>query len=170
MYFVKLGLNSIKFATFTGSNLYFSELENHLKTLSYPINPNSVNVATNLKAAKSNQGDKHESETTNKEKCERMFKKLASQLLKIESPDFKRSYLRNNSNDVSLTDKNPEDEDDYGYGVKNNALINILIQPLEKRFKFHFFTNRKTNNLDKVGFRFVLNYKEFCKKSDLNSF
>lgn len=31
-----------------------------------------------------------------------------------------------------------------------NTLIQLLIQPLEKRFKFHFCTARKTNNLDKV--------------------
>ena len=33
---------------------------------------------------------------------------------------------------------------------KKNTTLNILVSPLEKRFKFHFFTNRKTNNLDKV--------------------
>ena len=31
-----------------------------------------------------------------------------------------------------------------------NALIALLVESLEKRFKFHFFGNRKTNNLEKV--------------------
>ncbi len=30
-----------------------------------------------------------------------------------------------------------------------NILIELLVEPLEKRFKFHFFGNRKTNNLEK---------------------
>ena len=30
-------------------------------------------------------------------------------------------------------------------------LISIIVKPFEKRFKFHFFANRKTNNLEKVN-------------------
>jgi hypothetical protein len=73
----------------------------------------------------------------NKEKYEHVFKKLAKQMLEIESPSFLQPFLFSSS-DV----KKPV--------TTSNSLIEILIRPLEKRFKFHFFTARKTNNLDKV--------------------
>lgn len=76
----------------------------------------------------------------NKEKYEHVFKKLAKQMLEIESPNFLQPFLLSSSGKKPVT--------------TSNSLIEILIRPLEKRFKFHFFTARKTNNLDKV----VLNF------------
>jgi hypothetical protein len=118
-----------------------SEIQNQLQALSYPINPQSASLNTASLMAKSSksskaQADKNEAQVKAiKEKCESMFKKLASQLLQIESPDFRATYLR---------------ESDENSSQNVNSLIQILISPLEKKFKFHFFTNRKTNNLDKV--------------------
>jgi len=34
--------------------------------------------------------------------------------------------------------------------TKKILLIDLLARPLDKRFRFHFFTNRKTNNIEKV--------------------
>lgn len=102
--------------------IFRSEIENCLTNLSYPSKTNEVTVKPSPSSAES----KTEAiiAVANKEKFEAMFRKFARHLLKIETTDSSKT---------------------------DNALIQILIQPLEKRFKFHFCTARKTNNLEKVG-------------------
>ncbi|CAF0708520.1 unnamed protein product [Brachionus calyciflorus] len=41
------------------------------------------------------------------------------------------------------------DEDNEALTDKINTVIDLLVQPLSKRFKFHFFTSRRTNDLSK---------------------
>jgi hypothetical protein len=55
--------------------------------------------------------------------------------------DFKLSELnqRSTSNPCSNHEKKPI------------LVIGLLARPLDKRFRFHFFTNRKTNNIEKVS-------------------
>lgn len=36
-------------------------------------------------------------------------------------------------------------------GQNQNSVIETIIKPFEKRFRFHFFTNRKTNDINKVS-------------------
>jgi len=59
-------------------------------------------------------------------------------LIKIESCDSRRIILNHA--------KNENNENN----IINSIVIILLVKPLEKRFKYHFFGQRKTNNLDKV--------------------
>ena len=83
-----------------------------------------------------------------REKNEQVLKKLAKQMLTIESQSFEQRRRLELDTDVV--------ESKCAFLKLSPKLIQILIQPLEKRFKFHFFTNRKTNNLDKVSFGIYL--------------
>ena len=98
------------------------------------MNQNEANATTAVATSNASMSldGKNEAQiqAANKEKFENFFKKLAKYILTIESPSFHKLE--------SVTDS------------KSNSLIKLLIQPLEKRFKFHFCTSRKTNNLDKV--------------------
>lgn len=108
--------------------------------MSYPVNQNdasaTVAVATSNASLSLDGKNEAQIQAANKEKFENFFKKLAKYILTIESPSFHKLE--------SVTDSNSN----------SNSLIKLLIQPLEKRFKFHFCTSRKTNNLDKVCYCF----------------
>lgn len=130
-----------------------SEMDHCLKNLSYPVNQNWTNeaamaaAAAVAAAASAKSSSLNDSKSTsdaaqiqaaaNKDKFERAFKRLAKSILTIESP----SFHKNHHCDQEAQQKPLE-----------NTLIKLLVQPLEKRFKFHFCTSRKTNNLDKVCF------------------
>lgn len=70
---------------------------------------------------------------------EKQFEFLASNLLRIEFSVLEGSQL---------------DQTNLPSYMINLVLVKLLMQPIEKRFKFHFFTNRKTNNLDKPEWYF----------------
>lgn len=122
----------------------FSEIEWCLKNLSYPMSENSTLVST-----KSFSSSKHEDSTQslgiNKEKFEETFKIFAEYMLEIESPSNRQ---RSTSNETTGTSFNKDES--LVSKFHENTLIQLLIRPLEKKFKFHFCTARKTNNLDKV--------------------
>lgn len=103
-------------------------MELDLKNLNYPFNT-SYSSPTELTKVQSQQEAQNEF-ILNKDKLESVLKASVKRLLTIQQP----SVFIENSKD------------------KKNIVISLLIQPLDKRFKFHFFTNRKTNNLDKVNF------------------
>ena len=86
--------------------------------------------------------DKAEQEKQEKQKEQNEFKvkKIGKSLLEI---DYKCKKFLSTNEHVEL---------DNNKKKSSNFLIQILVEPLEKRFKFHFFGNRKTNNLDKVNF------------------
>ena len=56
--------------------------------------------------------------------------------------DFKLNEL--NRRGISNADRLQDEK-------KTVLVVDLLARPLDKRFRFHFFTNRKTNNIEKVN-------------------
>ena len=117
-----------------------SEAENQLKNLSYPFNE-SVKTSIAEQMQQQHLSDKTDAQIVqaNKDKLESLFKISAMRLLKIEFSTF-NLIPSSKSISTSTNERN-----------SRISIISLLVQPLEKRFKFHFFTNRKTNNLEKVN-------------------
>lgn len=120
----------------------YSEFENNLKLVSYPFNStlNQLNPAN--QPSPSSQGNNQENKQAFlelKDKNEAKLRASARRLLQIEIP----ACLRVNQ-DETLEDKNT-----LYLNPKATTLIDLLVTPLAKRFRFHFFSNRKTNNPDK---------------------
>lgn len=127
--------------------------------------------------------------TAYRERFEYLFQKFAKYMLEIESPpngfqlgtspSIGTSDDSVNTHDSSAPVVTVADSDETSsssssslafVNTSNNTLIHLLIQPLEKRFKFHFCTARKTNNLDKVcQVVFVLTKKNYLTFFFLNS-
>lgn len=124
----------------------FSEIEWCLKNLSYPMSENNTLVSTKSFSSSSKHDDLTQSLGINKEKFEETFKIFAEYMLEIESPNNRQRLTSNET--IGTTSFNKDES--FVTQFHENTLIQLLIRPLEKKFKFHFCTNRKTNNLDKV--------------------
>jgi hypothetical protein len=98
-----------------------------LENLDYPFVSKATNEISNEK--KSNTANESAERAEQHEK----LKLIAKRLLSIELP-------------FALSGSNQKD-----------IIVSLLVKPFEKRFKFHFCTDRKTNNLDKVKTQFHFN-------------
>ena len=84
-------------------------------------------IESSSKSANENESNQ-QSNSDQKEHNEKQLKIFAQRLLKL---DYKINIFLSKPYQTA------------------NILIELLVEPLEKRFKFHFFGNRKTNNLEK---------------------
>lgn len=110
-----------------------SEIEWCLKSLSYPANE-SIAISPSKPPSPDSKNET--------QMLEQMFKKLAKHMLEVESPSFHTTTTTDSIDNVVFGHDSSR--------LVESTLIQLLIQPLEKRFKFHFCTQRKTNNLDKA--------------------
>lgn len=117
-----------------------NEFDLILKSVSYPYNREIIqqNILNQTKAHMSiNLGGVYiQNYPSINDSSEVNIRSCVQRLLKIESISSKslinnQAKIRNNDN-------------------INSIVISLLVKPLEKRFKYHFFGSRKTNNLDKV--------------------
>ena len=113
-----------------------NEFDLILKIVSYPYNREIIqqNILNQTKAHMSinlggvyiqNYPSINDSSEVNLRSCVQRLVKIES----IASESYNQAKINENNNSI---------------------VISLLIKPLEKRFKYHFFGSRKTNNLDKV--------------------
>ena len=125
--------------------MFKSELEEKLKSISYPFIVSAL-PETEKKPAKNKTQqiaiEQHEAQLKiAKEHNESKIKLCIGWLLKIEyfyllTPIIGQKELTITSN--------------------KSLIIKIFTNPLEKRFKYHFSGNKKTNNLEKVNSLFLI--------------
>ena len=121
--------------------ILINEFEDSLKSLSYPCNKENVQSAnshTSKLPSLSADTQKHANAIT--EKNETYLRLTVNRLLKIEA--FQCNGMKLNGVNVNASQEPHKKYD--------NIVIYLLVKPLEKRFRYHFFGSRKTNNLDKV--------------------
>ena len=101
----------------------------------------------------SRESDENENNLTElhrqkKQQNEKKLKLCIGWILKIEL----QQSISNTDNDVfQETDSSSSSSSTYGQKSNKAIVVSLLTRPLETRFRFHFFGNRKTNSLDKVN-------------------
>ncbi len=111
-----------------------------LRSVSYPynreimqqniLNQNKTHMSINLGGVYvQNYPNVNDSSEVNLRSCVQRLVKIES--IASKSLIYDQAKIKNNEN-------------------INSIVISLLVKPLEKRFKYHFFGSRKTNNLDKV--------------------
>ncbi len=140
-----------------------SEIRKCLDALSYPF----LNVTSKTsKAPASLSGDKSSDALAKAQLADKMetelnelkLQEMARHLITVDLK-YQQFFLDDDRgiNDVAAAkDTLQRKQSGVFGGIKvvrlsgKSTLILLLVESLEKRFKFHFFGNRKTNNLDKV--------------------
>lgn len=119
-------------------------MEEKLKAISYPFIASvlpEAEIKTKKTKAQSIASEQMEALSQfNKEQNELKIKLCIDWLLKIEFNQLLSNITDNKAMKTKTTESNKE------------IIVALLTGPLEKRFKFHFLENRKTNNLEKVKF------------------
>jgi hypothetical protein len=113
-------------------------LEEKLKSINYPFIVQADSEKKPIKnKAQQLANEQHEAQLNiAKEQNESKIKLCIGWLLKIEY-----FHLL-----TQITEKK-----DHTITSNKSLIIKILTNPLEKRFKYHFSGNKKTNNLEKVS-------------------
>ena len=135
-----------------------SEIRKCLESLSYPF----LNAAAAAAAAKTAKAlvnsSSSQSGGSDFKSTDALVKAQLADKVETESNELKLQEMARHFLSVDLkfqqffVDEEVSDNATTTTSTSNgkNALIALLVESLEKRFKFHFFGNRKTNNLEKV--------------------